>query len=90
MKRFLPLCIIVCLAFSCSEGSQTAQKMQTIVKKTKPKIENIILMKGSERLDFKVGEILFDGQFLRSENTYYNLSDIQMLKVNGTTLEASF
>lgn len=78
------------LALSCSDGGQIGMKVEELMKKRKPKIEKLVLLDGGERTEFEAGKILFEGPFLRSGETYYNLSKAKILKVEGTTLEVSF
>lgn len=90
MKLIVPLLLIVMLAISCSDGGQVGMKIEELMEKRKPKIEKLVLVNSGERMEFESGKIIFEGPFLKSGDTYYNLGKAKILRVEGTTLEVSF
>lgn len=92
MKLLISLvtALFLLILTACSDGSQVSTKIEELLKDKKLKIENVVLLDEGERREFAAGEILLDGQFLRSGDEYISLSGVRKLRVNGSTLEVSF
>lgn len=95
MKNRFPYLLISCfvLLISCSDGTQVADRIQTIIEeRLKDKdpdndIKEIILEVRDQRTNYPVSKITFDGQFLVIEERFINLGKTESFQVIENSIE---
>lgn len=79
--------VTLTLMLSCTEGGQTGQKVTQLIESEKIDKISLYLGPDSKPRTYQATAVKLDGQFLVVKKEYINLSDLQIIKVQGKELE---
>lgn len=88
--RFLTACLVVLTAFSCQDDFETdCDKVASKIKRLSKDYDEVAIFTAQNAVA-RVGEFTIEGNFIKLNDSYFNLCAIKQIYADGTNFQLYF